>query len=177
MLNVSSVWTVVRWYLYLLCRWHIDNMKSIFARVEFGGGLSAKAIFAYKIITWSFLNKYVVMCWFWVFMASFEDNFLQYYQSQKFQESEYDPFASCSVKRKCLSQLYLASVTLWVSITTVLTYNCITFMSDIIHVTMFGSGMHGALSPLTLYAFILFTFTGLALCSKYCCVLQNVPWP
>jgi len=45
-------------------------------------------------------------------MASFEDNFLRYYQSQKFQESEYDPFVSCSVKRKCLAQLYLASVTL-----------------------------------------------------------------
>jgi hypothetical protein len=45
-------------------------------------------------------------------MASFEDNFLSYYQSQKFQESEYDEFVTCSVQRKCLSQLYLASVTL-----------------------------------------------------------------
>ena len=45
-------------------------------------------------------------------MASFEDNFFRYYQSKKFQESENDPFVSCSIKRKCLSQLYLASVTL-----------------------------------------------------------------
>jgi hypothetical protein len=45
-------------------------------------------------------------------MASFEDNFLPYYQCQKFQESECDPFVSCSVQRKSLSQLYLASVTL-----------------------------------------------------------------
>jgi hypothetical protein len=135
-----------------------------------------KAIFPEKIINESFLNKHIVLCWFWVFMASFEDNFLQYYQEQKFQESEYDPFVSCSVKRKCLSQLYLASVTLWVSITTVLTYICITFLSNV-HVTMFSSGMHGTVSPRNLYAFILFTFTGLTLRSKYCCVMQNVTWP
>jgi len=121
-------------------------------------GYECESSICLKINNGSFLNKYVVMCWFWVFMASFEDNFLQYYQSQKFQESEYDPFVSCSVKRKCLSQLYLASVTLWVSNTTVLTCNCITFMSNIVHVTMFGSGMHGAVSPRTLYPFILFTF-------------------
>jgi hypothetical protein len=45
-------------------------------------------------------------------MASFEDNFVHYYQCQKFKESEYEPFVTCSVKRKCLSQLYLASATL-----------------------------------------------------------------
>jgi hypothetical protein len=44
-------------------------------------------------------------------MASFEDNFLQYYQHQKFQDSDYDPFVSSSVQRKCLSQLYVASLT------------------------------------------------------------------
>ncbi|XP_033608569.1 fidgetin-like protein 1 isoform X2 [Cryptotermes secundus] len=45
-------------------------------------------------------------------MASFEDNFMHYYQCQKFQESEYNPFVTCSVKRKCLSQLHVASITL-----------------------------------------------------------------
>jgi hypothetical protein len=119
---------------YLLCWWHVDNMKSIFARVEFGGVWVRKQYLRKKIINESFLNKCVVMCWFWVFMASFDDNFLRYYQSQKFQESEYDPFVSCSVKSKCLLQLYLASVTLWVSVTTVLTYICITFVSNNVQV-------------------------------------------
>jgi len=164
-------------YLLVSCTCYVGDMLSIFARVEFGGVWMRKQYLLKKIINESFLNKYIVLCRFWVFMASFEDNFLQYYQSQKFQESEYDPFVSCSVKRKCLSQLYLASVTLWVSITTVLTYICITFLSNIVHVTMFRSGMHGTVSPRNLYAFILFTFTGLALRSKYCCVMQNVPWP
>jgi hypothetical protein len=45
-------------------------------------------------------------------MASFEDNFMHYYQCQKFQESECDPFVTCSVRRKCLSQLHVASITL-----------------------------------------------------------------
>jgi hypothetical protein len=45
-------------------------------------------------------------------MALFEDNFMHYYQCQKFQENERDLFVTCSVKRKCLAQLYLASLTL-----------------------------------------------------------------
>jgi hypothetical protein len=177
MLDVSNLWSVVRGLLYPWCWWHLYNLKSIFARVKFGGGLSRKATFVKKVINESFLNKFVVMCWFWVFMASFEDNFLEYYQSRKFQESEHDPFVSCSVKRKCLSQLYLASVTLWVSITAVLTYVCVSFVSNIVHITLLRSRMHGAVSPRFPYAFTLFTFTGLALRSKYCCVMRNVPRP
>jgi hypothetical protein len=131
---------VVREFLYLLGWWHFDNFR---ARGVWRD-LSRKAIFVQKIINESFLNKFVVMCCFWVVMASFEDNFLRYYQSRKFQESDDDPFVSCSVKRKCLSQLYLASVTLWVSITIVLTYICVTFVSNIVHITMLWSRMHGA---------------------------------